>query len=97
MLDDLKRILSRFPGQCTVEMHVRHGETSRRLRFGDGFRVDPQTSLFAELKALLGEACVCQGLPRSAAPNGAGYGPGGGAADGAGRAAGSGAGSSPGK
>ena len=31
------------------------------LRFGDGFRVDPQTSLFAELKALLGEACVCQG------------------------------------
>jgi DNA polymerase-3 subunit alpha len=60
VIDDLKRILARFPGQCTVEMHVRHGDKSRRLRFGDGFRVDPQTSLFAELKALLGDACVCQ-------------------------------------
>jgi DNA polymerase-3 subunit alpha len=60
VIDDLKRILARFPGQCAVEMHVRHGDLSRRLRFGDGFRVDPQTSLFAELKALLGDACVCR-------------------------------------
>jgi DNA polymerase-3 subunit alpha len=67
VIDDLKRILVRFPGRCSVEMYVQHGETSRRLRFGDGFRVDPQASLFAELKALLGEACVCQGLPRNGA------------------------------
>ncbi len=60
VIDDLKSILVRFPGPCQVEMHVKHGETSRRLRFGDGFRVDPQTSLFAELKALLGESSVCQ-------------------------------------
>jgi DNA polymerase-3 subunit alpha len=65
VIDDLKRILTRFPGTCSVELRVRHGETSRRLRFGDGFRVDPQTSLFAELKALLGEACVCQGPARN--------------------------------
>ena len=65
VIDDLKHILARFPGKCSVEMYVRHGETSRRLRFGDGFRVDPQASLFAELKALLGEACVCQGPPRN--------------------------------
>ncbi len=65
VIDDLKRILARFPGKCSVEMHVRHGETSRRLRFGDGYRVDPETSLFAELKALLGEACVCQGPMRN--------------------------------
>jgi DNA polymerase-3 subunit alpha len=65
VIDDLKRILARFPGTCSVELRVRHGETSRRLRFGDGFRVDPQTSLFAELKALLGEACVCQGPARN--------------------------------
>ncbi len=65
VIDDLKRILARFPGKCSVEIRVRHGETSRRLRFGDGFRVDPQTSLFAELKALLGEACVCQGPTRN--------------------------------
>jgi DNA polymerase-3 subunit alpha len=65
VIDDLKRILARFPGRCSVEMYVRHGDTSRRLRFGDGFRIDPQASLFAELKALLGEACVCQGSPRN--------------------------------
>jgi len=65
VIDDLKSILARFPGSCSVEMRVRHGETSRRLRFGDGFRVDPQASLFAELKALLGEACVCQGPARN--------------------------------
>jgi len=65
IIDDLKRILVRFPGPCTVEMRVRHGETFRRLRLGDGFRVDPQASLFAELKALFGEACVCHGSPRN--------------------------------
>jgi len=61
VIDDLKRILARFPGQCCVDMYVRVGESARRLRFGDGFRVDPQASLFAELKELLGESCVCQG------------------------------------
>jgi DNA polymerase III subunit alpha len=74
VIDDLKRILVRFPGQCSVEMHVHHGDTLRRLRFGDGFRVDPQTSLFAELKALLGPACVCQGPPSNGAGNGFGNG-----------------------
>jgi DNA polymerase-3 subunit alpha len=61
VIDDLKRILARFPGQCSVDMYVRMGEGVRRLRFGSGFRVDPQASLFAELKELLGEGCVCQG------------------------------------
>ncbi len=61
IIDDLKHILGRFPGPCSVEMHVRSGESARRLRLGDGFRVDPQASLFAELKELLGETCVCQG------------------------------------
>lgn len=61
VIDDLKRILVRFPGRCSVDMYVRMGEDARRLRLGDGFRVDPQASLFAELKELLGESCVCQG------------------------------------
>ena len=72
VIDDLKRILVRFPGPCSVEMNVKHGAMMRRLRFGDGFRVDPQTSLFAELKALLGETCVCQGAPANGAGNGNG-------------------------
>jgi DNA polymerase-3 subunit alpha len=62
VVEDLKRILARFPGNCSVDMYVRMGEGERRLRFGDGFRVEPQASLFAELKELLGEDCVCQGV-----------------------------------
>ncbi len=60
-IDDLKRILVRFPGPCSVDMYVHMGEEARRLRLGDDYRVDPQASLFAELKELLGESCVCQG------------------------------------
>jgi DNA polymerase-3 subunit alpha len=63
VVNDLKHILARFPGQCFVDMYVRSGEQARRLRFGDGYRVDPQASLFAELKELLGEGCVGQGPP----------------------------------
>ncbi len=63
VVDDLKRILARFPGQCSVDMYVRSGAQARRLRLGDGYRVDPQASLFAELKELLGEGCVGQGPP----------------------------------
>jgi DNA polymerase-3 subunit alpha len=61
VIEDLKSILVRFPGPCSVDMYVRTGENARRLRLGDSFRVDPQASLFAELKELLGESCVRQG------------------------------------
>jgi DNA polymerase-3 subunit alpha len=61
VIDDLKGILGRFPGDCAVDMYVSAGEGARRLRLGDGFKVDPQASLFAELQELLGEGCVCQG------------------------------------
>jgi hypothetical protein len=61
IIDDLKGILVRFPGDCSVDMYVSAGEGARRLRLGDGFKVDPQASLFAELQELLGEGCVCQG------------------------------------
>ena len=61
VLDDLKGILSRFPGECIVDMYVSTGGAQRRLRLGDGFRVDPQASLFAELQELLGAGCVRQG------------------------------------
>ncbi len=73
VIDDLKRILVRFPGPCHVEMHVKHGDVSRRLRLGDGYKVEPHSSLFAELKALLGESCVYQGLPANGNGNGNGY------------------------
>lgn len=72
VIDDLKRILARFPGQCSVDMYVRVGEDARRLRFGEGYRVDPQADLFAELKELLGEGCVVQGSGSPVNGNGAG-------------------------
>ncbi len=61
VVDDLKGILARFPGECLVDMYVSAGGNKRRLRLGEGFRVDPQASLFAELQELLGAGCVCQG------------------------------------
>lgn len=58
VVDDLKAILDRFPGGCPVEVQVDTPAGLRALRFGEGYKVDPQTSLFAELKVLLGAECV---------------------------------------
>jgi len=68
VVENLKSILVRFPGQCAVDMYVRTAQGARCLRLGDGFRVDPQTTLFAELKALLGDSCVCQGAAAAPRP-----------------------------
>jgi DNA polymerase-3 subunit alpha len=72
VIEDLKRILARFPGQCSVDMYVQVGADAHRLRFGNGYRVDPQASLFAELKELLGESCVLHGSGSPAFGNGSG-------------------------
>ena len=61
VIADLKGILARFPGECSVDMYVSTGGNARRLRLGEGFRVDPQGSLFAELQELLGAGCVTPG------------------------------------
>ncbi len=66
VISDLKGILARFPGDCSVDMYVSMGGNARRLRLGEGFRVSPQASLFAELQELLGAGCVCQGKSVSA-------------------------------
>jgi len=63
VLDDLKVILANFPGPCPVDVHVDTGQDNLHLRCGKGFRVDPQTSLFAELRVLLGEAGVFRYQP----------------------------------
>jgi DNA polymerase-3 subunit alpha len=59
-LEDLKAVIRHFPGVCPVVVQVLSGERATTLRFGDGYRVDPQTSFFAELQVLLGEGCVTQ-------------------------------------
>lgn len=58
LLDELKQILSGFPGQVPVVLHMVTGDNSARLRIGDTFRVAPASSLYAELKSLLGERCL---------------------------------------
>ncbi len=70
VITDLKGILARFPGECSVDMYVSTGGNERRLRLGDRFKVNPQASLFAELQELLGAGCVCQG--RTTVSSGAG-------------------------
>ncbi len=58
VMDDLRRVLSDFPGQVPVVLQMVRGEQRAKLRVGDGLRVDPVAGLYAELKALLGESCI---------------------------------------
>lgn len=66
-LDALKTIMARFPGECPVELHVATGQGPRRLVCGDGYRVEPDTSLFAEIRVLLGEAGIVRLEPAALA------------------------------
>ena len=61
IIDDLKQVLCHFPGRCPVQVNVVTPADRFCLRFGEAYRVDPQTSLLAELKVLLGEAAVSWG------------------------------------
>jgi len=56
--DGLKAILATFPGRVPVVLTMVTSEGRARLRVGDSFRVNPVESLYAELKALLGEGCI---------------------------------------
>jgi DNA polymerase-3 subunit alpha len=58
VIDDLRRVLTDFPGQVPVVLHMVRGDEKTRLRVGDGLRVAPVAGLYAELKALLGESCI---------------------------------------
>ena len=58
VIDDLRRVLTDFPGHVPVVLQMVRGEQRARLRVGDGLRVDPVAGLYAELKALLGESCI---------------------------------------
>jgi DNA polymerase-3 subunit alpha len=58
VIDDLKRVLSDFPGHVPVVLQMVRGEQRAKLRVGDALRVDPVAGLYAELKALLGESCI---------------------------------------
>jgi DNA polymerase-3 subunit alpha len=55
LVEQLKRVLTHHPGAAPVFLHmVNDAGDVRVLRLGDEYRVEPRTSLYAELKELLG-------------------------------------------
>src|SRR5665811_439616 len=66
-LAELKTILSRFPGECPVQLQVATGQGFYRMVCGDRLRVAPDTSLFAEIRVLLGEAGIVRVEPTALA------------------------------
>jgi len=54
LVDDLKTVFEHFPGEAEVLLEMETREGTRRLRFGEGYRVRPSAALRAELDALLG-------------------------------------------
>ena len=54
LVDELKAVFEHFPGESEVTLEMETREGTRRLRFGDGYRVRPSAALRAELDALLG-------------------------------------------
>ncbi|MFV0428053.1 MAG: DNA polymerase III subunit alpha [Arachnia sp.] len=55
---NLQAILTQHPGPAEVHVHLSHGPQLKTFRLGEGYRVAPSSPLFADLKALLGPACV---------------------------------------
>jgi len=58
LVDRLKDVLSAHPGTTEVHLHLTGGATVSVLRLDDRFRVTPSPSLYGDLKALLGPACL---------------------------------------
>jgi DNA polymerase-3 subunit alpha len=58
VIDELRAILSEFPGEVPVVLYLVNDAQRACLRVGDGLRVAPVAGLYAELKALLGERCL---------------------------------------
>ena len=56
VIADLKHLLETFPGPSEVVLEMSTAAGPRRLRLGEGYRVDPSASLRAELAQLLGPA-----------------------------------------
>lgn len=57
-LDRLAEILTRYPGQSPVRLHVRSPRTTTIVQLADQYGVAPEPSLYTDLKVLLGRDCV---------------------------------------
>ena len=57
-MDSLREVLSAHPGTNEVRLTVVMADREIQVRTEDRLRVKPSPSLFADLKALLGSACL---------------------------------------
>ncbi len=58
MVDRLKDTLENHPGTAPVFLHMLSESGEKVIKLGDDHRVEPRSSLFAELRALLGAKAV---------------------------------------
>jgi DNA polymerase-3 subunit alpha len=63
VIDDLKDLLERFPGRAEFVLHMQTSAGERKLRFGNGYRVDANASLRALLRDLLGDSAAQAAAP----------------------------------
>jgi DNA polymerase-3 subunit alpha len=58
LVDKLKEVLGGHPGTTEVHLHLTGGVSTTVLRLDDKLRVTPSSSLYGDLKALLGPTCL---------------------------------------
>jgi DNA polymerase-3 subunit alpha len=58
VVERLKEVLRTHPGPTEVHLRLQSGNRTKVLRLDDKLRVKPSPSLLADLKQLLGPACV---------------------------------------
>jgi DNA polymerase III subunit alpha len=58
LIDELKSLFEGFPGESEVLLVMRTAEGTRRLRFGDGYRISPSPPLRAQLAEVLGPQAI---------------------------------------
>ena len=58
LVERLAQVLAGYPGTTEVHLHLTGGAQTTVLRLDDKLRVTPSPSLYGDLKALLGPACL---------------------------------------
>ncbi len=58
VMEQVKRVLQRYPGSCSVIATVHDDSTHTSVRLSDSFNVRRTESLMADLKTLLGQSCM---------------------------------------
>lgn len=58
VVEHLREVLGSYPGGAEVRLRLRHRESTTLLRLDEGLRVTPGPELYADLKHLLGPACL---------------------------------------